>query len=231
MSQWLLRGSIIINFPLDILSYNSVIFDCDGVILDSNRLKSEAFYECVKHYPPDIVNAFIGYHKANGGISRYAKFEHFLRNMVNNYSEVMLQHLLSEYQKITIDGLLRCPICDGCLDLIQYIYRRMQLFVVSGGSQEDLRHVFKKRDLEKYFVEIHGSPKTKVDILRDFSDRSLLAGNVLYIGDSRLDHQVAEEMKVDFVFVYKYTEFDGWEEYCRKEGVSYVKTLREIPSA
>ena len=30
---------------MDFKKYNSIVFDCDGVLINSNKIKSDAFYE------------------------------------------------------------------------------------------------------------------------------------------------------------------------------------------
>ena len=57
---------------IDFKNFDFFVFDCDGVILDSNLLKTIAFSKSLPEYP-EKVSKFIDYHKANGGISRYKK--------------------------------------------------------------------------------------------------------------------------------------------------------------
>ena len=62
---------------IDLQEYEYFFFDCDGVILDSNKLKSSAFAESLVDEPSSLIANFIEYHKKNGGISRYEKFRCF----------------------------------------------------------------------------------------------------------------------------------------------------------
>ena len=55
------------------MKHKAIIFDCDGVIFDSNKLKITAFREVLSAYPKHLVNDFIKYHKEHGGISSYVK--------------------------------------------------------------------------------------------------------------------------------------------------------------
>jgi len=55
--------------------YKTLVFDCDGVVLNSNKIKTQAFYEATKQFGHESAQALVDYHVANGGISRYAKFE------------------------------------------------------------------------------------------------------------------------------------------------------------
>ena len=56
--------------------YKSIIFDCDGVILNSNKIKTESFRKIMIQFDQSAVKEFINYHKNNGGLSRYRKFLH-----------------------------------------------------------------------------------------------------------------------------------------------------------
>ena len=59
-------------------NYYSYIFDCDGVILDSNKLKTEAFREILIDERYEDIELFIEYHQLNQGINRYEKLNIFL---------------------------------------------------------------------------------------------------------------------------------------------------------
>ena len=53
----------------------SIVFDCDGVVLNSNKLKTQAFYNAALPYGEKAAIALVSYHIKNGGISRNHKFE------------------------------------------------------------------------------------------------------------------------------------------------------------
>ena len=44
---------------VNINEYDIFIFDCDGVILESNKLKSNAFAEALSNQPSNLVTEFI----------------------------------------------------------------------------------------------------------------------------------------------------------------------------
>ena len=54
----------------------NIIFDFDGVILDSVNIKTEAFYKLFEQYGSKIANQVVDYHIINGGMSRFKKFEY-----------------------------------------------------------------------------------------------------------------------------------------------------------
>ena len=68
--------------------YKSLIFDCDGVILNSNKIKTESFRKILKNFDTCAIQEFIDYHENNGGLSRYIKLDYFLSNILPKYSEI-----------------------------------------------------------------------------------------------------------------------------------------------
>ncbi len=55
--------------------YRTFIFDCDGVLIDSNRVKSNAFFAAGLLYGEEAAHRLVEYHRSSGGVSRYKKFE------------------------------------------------------------------------------------------------------------------------------------------------------------
>ena len=72
---------------IDLKKYQVCIFDCDGVILDSNKIKTNAFKQALKDEPRDKIEQLVKYHKENGGVSRYKKFEYFYKKFVKSVME------------------------------------------------------------------------------------------------------------------------------------------------
>src|SRR5690554_3107189 len=93
--------------------YRTLVFDCDGVILNSNQVKTNAFYKSVLPYGENAAKALVTYHKEHGGISRYKKFEYFLQNIVNKVEGPNLEELLEIYANEVLEGLLTCEVTPG----------------------------------------------------------------------------------------------------------------------
>lgn len=74
---------------MNLNQYKSLIFDCDGVILHSNKIKTEAFYKVALRFGKVAADKMVDYHVRNGGISRYKKFEWLLIN-INGAVDVLL---------------------------------------------------------------------------------------------------------------------------------------------
>ncbi len=207
-------GMQIMGSSLDLHKYRSVVFDCDGVILNSNSLKTEAFYLAAKPYGESAATQLVEYHVRHGGVSRYEKFRYFLDSIVKApVTPELLAGLLDAFAYEVRKGLMHCELAAGLVELRQRLHCATWS-VVSGGDQQELRDVFKARKIDSLFdAGIFGSPDRKAVIL----NREIASGKIqhpaVFFGDSRLDHEAAKEAGLEFCFVSEWTEFQGWRRY------------------
>ena len=213
---------------MDISQYATLIFDCDGVILDSNRIKTDAFYNTALPYGEDVAEALVNFHEQNGGISRYVKFEYFLEKILGTKVEPKkINNLLSSFVSEIKEELILCQISPGLEELRKN--SDSNWLIVSGGDQKELRCIFSERNLtENFNCGIFGSPETKEVIL----SREIHNGNIkfpaLFIGDSKYDHQAAKATNIDFVFAYEWTEVKDWREYCVENNIEVIENLAQL---
>lgn len=187
--------------------YQTIIFDCDGVILDSNRLKTLAFEKISSRYGEMISSEFLQFHLANGGVSRFDKIA-YLKRIVKKNNDVLIdeEFHLKEFGEYVESALLSCKISDGLAD-IRSEYMNQKWLVVSGSKETELKKIFKKRGIAKYFDGgIYGSPKDKYKIISLNLNRKNISGNTLFAGDSIYDKQVADFFGFDFAFISKWSE-------------------------
>jgi len=210
-------------------AYRTYVFDCDGVVLDSNRIKTDAFRVAALAYGEEPAQALVAHHVANGGISRFAKFRHFLNELVPAGSRgPTYEELLDTYAQAVREGLHGCEIAPGLLELREQTPNANWL-IVSGGSQTELREVFAARGINTLFNGgIFGSPDTKDEILA----REIAKGNILkpalFIGDSTYDYRAATDAGLDFVFATYWTEVHGWQQFVAENSIPTVDSLKKI---
>lgn len=208
--------------------YNTLIFDCDGVILDSNKIKTKAFYQAALPYGKSAAKKLVNFHITNGGISRYKKFSYFLEKIIaqNNSSE--LNFLLKNYASYVNQELLYCDIAPG-LDKLRIKTSGKRWLIVSGGCQDELRDVFAKRGIDDMFDGgIFGSPDSKKEILV----RELNNGNIikpgLYFGDSKYDYSVSSDLKLDFIFISGWSDVSDWKEWANKNDITTISSIKNL---
>ncbi len=200
--------------------YKTLVFDCDGVVLNSNKIKTQAFYEATKHFGHKPAQALVEYHVANGGISRYAKFEYFVMQILKQDFDVTLhQELLQHFAEAVKQGLMACEVAKG-LDQLKAQTPNANWLIVSGGDQNELREVFAVRGLEQYFDGgIFGSPDDKDTILAREKANGNIKEFALFLGDSKYDYQAAKKADLDFIFISQWTEVHEWKTFCQVESI------------
>ena len=78
-------------------NYSHLFFDCDGVILNSNKIKTDAFYKLALNLGELKAEQLVNYHLENGGISRYEKIKFFQKNILKNTNIKLYQELVDNY--------------------------------------------------------------------------------------------------------------------------------------
>jgi len=212
-------------------TYTSVLFDCDGVIFDSNAVKTEAFRKVAEPFGDELAQALVDYHVANGGISRNQKFAWFAQQVgVRDDIAGWVDARCDAFAEHVVEGLMHAPARD--LAALRAALPGGRWYVVSGGAQDELRAVFQRRGLAAFFDGgIHGSPRNKDQILTELAGKGALAGSVLFLGDSRYDCEVALRHGLDFMFVHAWSEVRDWAVLCRNHSVAAIASIDELASA
>lgn len=208
--------------------YKTLVFDCDGVILDSNKVKTGAFYQAALSYGCGAADTLVQYHVANGGVSRYKKFTYFLEEIVRQPSEKALNELLHIYAASVRKGLLSCAVAPG-LKKLRGQTINIPWIIVSGGDQDELRDIFSQRGIIEWFDGgIFGSPDSKEDILARESAKLNIQTPALFLGDSKYDHVAAQSAGLDFVFISDWSEVKDWEHWVREDELTVASSLGDL---
>jgi HAD superfamily hydrolase (TIGR01549 family) len=206
----------------------AIIFDFDGVIADSNNVKTGAFVKLFKDYPQHIKESIRKFHLQNGGMSRFDKFRYIYKNILKEeLSEEGFNRLCGDFNRLVIDGVVNAPMIDGVEDFLKRNKNRYDMYIVSGTPGYEIKEIVKRRDLNKYFLNIYGSPETKRDLITQVLNRNnYKKEEVIFLGDSINDYEEALAAGVEFVAkISDNAEFELF------PGVSIkikVKTMREF---
>ena len=215
---------------IDLKKYNTIIFDCDGVILNSNFQKIEAYRNTAISYGASKIQAedLVSYHVSLTGISRNIKFKYFLK-------EIMGEHVIDSSMKKLVDTLnievitllKNCEVASG-IEKLKSHTKKSTWMVASGGDQEELRFLFKEKGIASFFEGgIYGSPSSKHQIVEEkMKDKNFLP--TLFLGDSLYDIQTAQKYKLDFIFIYGWTDLKNWKKICNENGLPYVEKIQDL---
>ena len=204
-----------------------IIFDCDGVVFDSNELKIEAFRKTLSAYPSDIVEAFISYHKQNAGISRYVKFRIFITEFLGEeFGQDKYERLLDSYGMECRALYQQASMTPGSSHVLKEASNIVPLYIASGSDELELTDVFKQRQLSKYFVKILGSPKTKSECVQEALNDIGFCKGVVMVGDAESDWRAAQDAGISFIFMSRYSERrDAMKLLAHKHGFGVIDTL------
>lgn len=204
-----------------------IVFDLDGVLLESADIKTEAFRLLFEEYP-DYLNQIIKYHKENGGLSRFKKFEFIYKNILKMpYNDEIKTKLGQRFEELVLEKVMNCPFVDGAKEFLEKYHKKIPLYVISGTSDLELKGILKKRDMNKYFVDIFGSSKEKSYWLNFIINKEKIQSkNILFIGDSLSDYRAAVESDVNFIG--RINGMDG-DIFPKKHSLAAIKNLRELP--
>ena len=213
---------------MNISKYKTLVFDCDGVVLNSNKVKTEAFYKAALPYGEDAAQQLVDYHIRRGGISRYEKFEWFVQSVVAGVVGPSLEQLLAIYAEEVSHGLLNCDIANDLKELRQKTPDTNWL-IVSGGDQSELRTLFKQRGIAELFDGgIFGSPDSKNTILEREIRKKNIITPALFIGDSKYDFHASSDSGLDFLFVYGWTEVYDWQGWVNEFNIKYINSISSL---
>jgi len=173
---------------------SAVVFDCDGVLIESNAVKTQAFGQTVDEFGQKAMDQLMDYHREHGGISRFKKFEWFYREVVKApLSDEMMDTLCDRFTQLCINAVLDVPMVDGAKESLDLLSGRLPIFVASGTPEKELQDILIQRGLAPYFKGIHGTPPEKQYLLeRIISENSLDASKVLMVGDAVTDLKAAQ---------------------------------------
>ena len=180
----------------------SVIFDFDGVIVDSNHIKTEAFRVLFYNFSDELQQKIVDYHIKNEGLSRFIKLEYIFDNILDiAISTDRLKAYAKRYGELVINKIIDLPLKKGVLStLTTLIDNKIKAFIVSATPEYEIKMIIKKKGLSNFFDGVYGSPENKSDIIKKIAkNKNLDLNSSLYLGDSLLDYQTAIALNIMFI--------------------------------
>ena len=187
---------------MKIAHWQAIIFDFDGVVVESGDIKTQAFANLYRTHGETVMAAVVRYHRLNGGMSRYQKFHYFQQHLLEKPpltpdEEQQLDRLFSEF---VVEAVIASEAVPGAAELIRKEAARIPLFIASGTPEAELNTIVMRRDLASYFTAVRGSPTPKQMLIADIlSSHALCPERVLMIGDALIDYQSAQMNKIAFL--------------------------------
>lgn len=197
--------------------YQHILLDFDGVVCDSNSIKSENILLAAKQYTDeDTARKFQTWFTKQTGIPRERKTNSFFKD------ENISGQILSAYERLN-ERLINAEIMPGIKDFLS-INKNIPFIILSGGNKKEIESYLKKHDLLQFIELILCGPATKEENLKKYP----LHGKTLFIGDSLYDFEVAQKFFFDFIFLYGYTQFKEWQSFKFPANVNKFENFKNI---
>ncbi len=178
----------------------AIIFDFDGVLVESMDIKGQAFASLFSKHP-DKVRQIVNFHNEHGGMPRGEKFDHIYANILNKpLSEAERNSLCEQFSKYVYEKVVQCEHVNGTPEFLEKYKNRYLIFVVSGTPDKEIKAIVAERGMTQYFREVLGSPVKKSahnkNILLKYS---LHPSEALFVGDSIDDYNGVAGTGIRFV--------------------------------
>lgn len=179
----------------------AVFFDFDGVLVDSTKLKTQAFYILFEEYPIEAVEEIVAYHRQHGGVSRVLKIRYAFESILKlPPGDNQLSELASRYEELVVQQVISAPWIAGARQALETLVATCPLFLISGTPQAELQHIIGNRSMSHYFKEVLGSPITKIEHLHNLlHGYSLQPERCVFVGDAHTDMHAAECHGIPFI--------------------------------
>jgi HAD superfamily hydrolase (TIGR01549 family) len=209
------------------VKYKHLIFDFDGVLVESNEIRFDGFRLLFADYPHDQVQKLVEYAMSNGGMSRYEKIKYFFEEVRNEIiSGDRVQVLSRQYTELVKQKVIDAEPVQGSLEFLSNNYTNYDFVIISGSDQEELREVCQVRKIYQLFLKILGSPERKeINLSRLLSEEGWDNRSCLFIGDSLNDLEAAQINNIDFI-----ARESGLVEWDSMVNTTVIKDLTQLQS-
>lgn len=130
----------------------NIIFDFDGVILDSMSIRNEGFRKIFEDYDNKKVEELISFHLINGGLSRFVKIKYFFEELLDTFiGEEEINYFADQYSKIMKEKLVNEKyLIKDTVDFIKN-NNKIKMFIASGSEEKELRLINESLHLKILF--------------------------------------------------------------------------------
>lgn len=201
----------------------NILWDFDGVILDSMPTREYGFRNIFSGFDKNLVDKLIIYHNENGGLSRFNKIKYFYNELLNQkISESEINLYADKFSQIMRKELIHKKyLIEDSVNFIIANYKKYKFHIVSGSEHAELNHLCKGLSLSQYFISIYGSPTHKNKLVCNLLKKeNYCTSETILIGDSINDYNAATINGINF---YGYNNKD-----LIKISTQYLFTINDI---
>ena len=183
------------------MAIKAILFDFDGVILDSLDVKTQAFYHMYLPYGQEIAQKAADHHLAHGGISRFEKFRIYHKDFLGiDLDEKGIEKLAGEFSGRVLEAVIASPEVAGIREFLDQARHQYKMWVITGTPTTEIIEICKATRFTQYFQALYGSPEKKdYWTQKILHEEQLQPDEVVFIGDATTDYDAAMAHHVHFI--------------------------------
>lgn len=181
----------------------AVIFDFDGVLVDSNSIKSDGYIFAIDPYQRESAafhQAILDHVGSLRGQDRYSIFRSLQE--VGFAPDIPYEQLIQSYNEYCETRTIEATEIPGATEALEYLAARCSLAINSATPDPVLARVVEGRSWDHFFKVVLGSKRSKADNLAYIArSLNLSDSQIVFIGDAKADQDAASEFGCAFIGV------------------------------
>lgn len=174
----------------------ALVFDFDGVILDSEPIKLEAF-STIFADSPHALDRIRKYNAQHRGVPRSDKIRYICEYVLRvDDLEATVQHYLMLYADTLQTALLHAPLVPGIRHFLDQTPQPK--LICSSAPAKEVTILLDAHNVAQYFVQVFGYPARKLQVLQQLKQQY---DSLIFFGDAIADYEVAQAAYVPFIGV------------------------------
>lgn len=198
------------------MSVKVIVYDFDGVLVDSNQIKQDAYIIAFQRLGVDLTEDCVKSAQRSGG-NRFQVIDVLWNRLASEQrlplrqtKEEAEKKLALDYDKICTDYAATCSEISGAENALRKISLKYPQYVNSATLEASLVSIIERRGWRPLFKGVLGSPASKTANLNFiFVAESVTPKEVLFVGDGYRDVAAAKETGCQFVGIRNaFNDFD-----------------------
>ena len=203
-----------------------IIFDFDGVIVDSNHLKREAWFKLFpkkERVSGTIINNVLNRNQA----TRFEVLRAIFTELGKSSDKIgaLVTEYAERYNRMIQKGIVEIGLIPEVKEVLSDIVRHYALYLNSATPPVALREMVENLDLDRFFKGVFGVPPSKVSNLKKIMEiEGVKKREVVFVGDGESDYEAARACGISFVGIKN--NFNNWDN-TRFPLVLNIRTINE----